>query len=172
MAAAVNNNFGNLLTNTYASNPVAIANTAGSDRPDARMIAAYCTIPVVGTDLAGSQYRFFRVYSNDVILSLRFAATALTAGAVSLGLWLPNTGAHVSSAAEHLFATSIDCSSAVAIGEKRFTNLALTTAGQRIWELLGLSSDPVAVYDLAAVSTTGATASGTLYCDAVLSTGS
>lgn len=171
MAAAINNNFGSLLTNTYASNPVAIANTAGSDSTWIRASEAFCAIPVVGTDLAGSQYRFFRVYSNDVIHSIRFGSTALTAGALSIGLWFPNGGAHVSSAAEHLFATSIDCSSAVSMADRRYTNLAFTTAGKRVWELLGLSSDPVAVYDVVAVSTTGATVAGTLCMDILTSTG-
>lgn len=169
--AAVNNNFGNLLTNTYASNPVAIANTAGSDRPEICGFAAYCAIPASTTDSAGSQYRFFRVKSNDVILQLRFGSTALTAGALSIGLWFTNTGAHVSANAEHLFATSINCASAVPPADNRYTNLALTTAGQRVWELLGLSSDPVTTYDVVAVSTTAATVAGTLYADIIVASG-
>jgi hypothetical protein len=46
--------------------------------------------------------------------------------------------------------------------DERYNNLAITTASQRIWQLLGLSSDPGAVYDLAVTSTTGATAAGTI----------
>lgn len=167
--AAVNNNLGNLLANAYAVPP--IANIAGNDGALPRRWAAYCAIPTSSTDSSGSQYRFGRVRSSDVIYSLRFGSTALTAGNISLGLWNTNTGAHVSSAAEHLFATSIDCSSAVSPSDRRYSNLALTTAGQRVWELLGLASDPCTVYDVVGVSTTAATAAGTLFCDIDCTTG-
>jgi hypothetical protein len=159
MAAAINNNFGSLLTNSYAT-PL-VANVAGADSANTLIWSAYCAIPAVATDLAGSIYRFGRVKSSDVIHGISFASTALTAGALSLGLYTPNTGAVVSVA---LFATSVNCASAVVVTEERYTNLALTTAGKRVWELLGLSSDPVLVYEVAATSTTAATAAGTLFC--------
>jgi len=95
---------------------------------------------------------------------LSFGSTALTAGALSLGLFLPNTTTVAAANSDHLFATSINCASAVVVTEERYTNLAFTTAGKRVWELLGLASDPVLVYDVAAYSTTGATAAGTLFC--------
>lgn len=166
MAAAVNNTNGSLLTNSYANPPV--ANIAGSDTDYSLIWTAYCAIPAVATDLAGSTYRFGRVRSSDVIHSLSFASTALTAGAISLGLYVPNGGAVVSVA---LFATSINCASAVAITDERYVNLALTTAGKRVWELLGLASDPCVSYDVVGTSTTGATAAGTLLVRCGLSTG-
>jgi hypothetical protein len=162
MAAAINNNLGNLLTNSYAT-PL-IANGAGADSVSTLIWSSYCAIPVVGTDLAGSTYRFGRVKSSDVIHGLSFGSTALTAGAISLGLYFTNTGAVAATNADHLFATSINCASAVVVTEERYVNLAFTTAGKRVWELLGLSADPVVVYDVVGTSTTGATVAGTLFC--------
>jgi len=169
MTAAINNNNGSLITNVYST--PAVANTAGSDGPFLRGWAAYCAIPVVGTDLAGSTYGFGFVKSSDVIYSVRFGSTALTGGALSLGLYkITSTGigAVAASGSDHLFATSVNCASAVVPVDERFTNLALTTAGKRVWELLGLSTDPVLTYMVAATSTTGATAAGTLFSDIIL----
>ena len=166
MAAAINNNLGSLLTNAYGTPPV--ANVAGADGPFLRGWAAYCAIPAVATDLAGSKYRFGTVHSSDVIYQLRFGSTALTAGAVSLGLYPsgpPGTSAATSAA---LFATSISFASAVAPTDNRYTNLALTTAGKRVWELLGLSADPCVSYVVVGTSSTAATAAGTLFCDCLL----
>ena len=159
MAAAINNNLGTLLADTYAAFPS--LNATGLDGSYQYTKIATCAIPVIGTDLAGSQYRMCQVFSSDIPIDVQFFSTALTAGALSIGLWLPN-GVHVSSAAEHLFATSIDCTSAVTNVNERYTNKGTTTVGQRIWQLLGLASDPELVYDLVYVSTTGATAAGTL----------
>lgn len=162
MAAAINLNLSNLLTNTYAT-PI-VLNATGEDNAYVYTKQAYCAIPVVGTDLAGSTYNMVRVFSSDIPLEVSFASTALTAGALSVGILNADTKTEAVTNSGHLFATSIDCSSAVAMADKRFTNLALTTIGQRVWQLLGLTSDPLQYYDLAFTSTTGATASGTLAC--------
>jgi hypothetical protein len=162
MTAAINHNNGTLLANTYAT--PAIANLSGIDSGRVQVKVATCPIPAVATDLANSVYTFCQVNSNDIPLGIDFGATALTAGAISIGLFVSNSLTVAATNSDHLFATSINCASAVAPADKRFTNPALTTAGQRVWELLGLSSDPGGVYDLAAYSTTAATAAGTLYC--------
>jgi hypothetical protein len=162
MAAAINHNNGTLLANTYAT--PSIANPSGLDSGLIQVKIAQCAIPTSATDLANSVYTFCQVASNDILTAVDFGATALTAGAISVGLFLPNTLTVAATNSDHLFATSINCASAVAPADKRFTNLAVTTAGQRVWQLLGLSSDPGAVYDLAGYSTTAATAAGTLYC--------
>lgn len=164
--ASVTNNQGSLLVNTYAT--PSIANTAGADTDYSLIWSAYCAIAAAATDAVGSKYRFGRVRSSDVIHSLAFAATALTAGSISLGLYLPNTGAVVSA---NLFATAVSAASAVPVTEERYTNLALTTAGKRVWELLGLSADPVLVYDVVGTSTIVATVAGTLFVRCSLSTG-
>lgn len=167
MAAAINHNNGTLLANTYANPPV--FNATGLDLSYMYFKAATCAIPTTGTDLANSVYTFCRVFSSDIVKEVNFASTALTAGAISIGLFLPNSLTVAAANSDHLFATSIDCSSAVAFANKRFTNLSITTTGQRVWQLLGLSSDPEAWYDLAGYSTTGATAAGTLACTYVFS---
>ena len=168
MAAAINNTLGTLLVNTYAV--PTIPNTTGDDIGSLEVKIAQCAIPVVGTDLAGSQYRFCQVFSSDIITVLKFSSTALTAGAISLGLYnAPNltTLAAGVAANVHLFATSVSCASAITQQDQRFANLALTTIGQRVWQLLGLTSDPLLTYDVVGTSTTGATAAGTLAVEMV-----
>jgi hypothetical protein len=160
MTAAVNNSLGSLLVNSYATPP--ITNQTGLDEGIRYIKLATCAIPAVATDLAGSTYRFCQVSSSDIVTALLVSSTALTAGAISYGLYTSNsagTGAVVSVA---LFATSVSFASAVTQTDKRFTSLALTTMGQRVWQLLGLSADPQLTYDLVGTSTTGATAAGTL----------
>ncbi len=162
MAAAINNSLGSLLTNTYSSFPT--FNATGEDLCESYYKFATCAIPVVGTDLAGSKYRMVRVSSADIPVEVKFSSTALTGGALSVGLYTANstgTGAVVSVA---LFATSISAASAVVNVDERYNNLATSTMGQRIWQLLGLASDPGLYYDLVYTSTTGATAAGTLSC--------
>src|SRR6185369_3899783 len=159
MAAAINNNLGTLLVNTYATPP--IANATGLDIGLQYNKLSTCAIPVVGTDLAGSTYRMCEIFSSDIVYSVFYAGTALTAGALSVGVYATNTGAVVSA---NLFATSINSAAAVPPTDERFNNLSITTAGQRLWQLLGLASDPLTTYDLVYTSTTGATAAGTLYC--------
>ncbi len=167
MAAAVNHNNGSLLTNTYATPQV--ANIAGADSAEMMVASSYCAIPAVATDLANSIYAFSRVKSSDVIHSLVFASSALTAGAISIGLFFAGTSTVATTNADHLFATSINCGSAVVPTEELYANLALTFAGKRVWEMLGLTSDPVKVYDIAGYSTTAATAAGTLACRVIWS---
>ena len=166
MAAAINNNNGSLLSAPYAT-PQGPANPTGDDGGNDYTSIATCAIPTSATDLAGSTYRMVRVYSNDIPLRIGFSATALTAGALSVGLYEVGVAGGVAqgvTANKQLFATSINAASAVNQVDERFTNLALTTMGQRIWQLLGLAADPAKVYDLVYTSTTAATAAGTLGC--------
>jgi len=160
MAAAVNHNLGTLLTNTYATPPV--FNATGQDLVSVYLKQATCAIPAVATDLANSTYAMCQVSSSDVPISIKFSSTALTAGAISIGLFLPNTATVAATNSDHLFVTSVNCAAAVVAVEERWANKDVTTQGQRIWQLLGLTSDPEAIYDLACYSTTAATAAGTL----------
>lgn len=162
MAAAINTNLGTLLINTYASNPV--QNASGLDKGVQIQDLATCAIPAAATDLAGSLYKFCQVRSNEIPIFVEFSSTALTAGALSIGLYETNssTVAESVTANKQLFATSVNCAAAVAQVNERFTNLALTTFGQRVWQLLGLAADNGKTYDLVATSTTAATVAGTL----------
>lgn len=158
--AAVNNNLSNLLTNTYASIPV--FNATGEDGNSDLYKFATCAIPTSATDSAGSTYRMVRVFSSDIPISIKISSTALTAGAVDVGLYLPDTGAEAATNSKYLVSTTVSLASAVVNVDKRFDNLSTTTIGQRWWQLLGLTSDPEAYYDLAFTSTTAATDAGTL----------
>lgn len=162
MAAAVNHNLGTLLTGTYGSYPASNLNPTGEDLAYLYVKQATCAIPAVATDLATSTYAMCRVFSSDIPISVKFSSSALTAGAISIGLFKPNTATVAVANADHLFATSINCASAVVNVEERFTNKGVTTLGQRVWQLLGLTSDPLVWYDLACYSTTAATDAGTL----------
>ena len=149
-----------MLVNTYATPPV--LNATGSDLVPIWMKQATCAIPTSGTDLAHSVYAMCRVFSSDIPLSIKAGCTARTGGALSVGLFLPNVVTVAATNSDHLFATSISYSSAAVPTEQRWTNQDVTTTGQRIWQLLGLASDPEAYYDLGFYSTTAATAAGTL----------
>lgn len=157
--AAVNNNLGSLLTNTYSSIPV--FNATGEDLCESYYKFATCAVPASTTDSAGSKYRMCRVYSNDIPVAIKLSCTALTAGAFNLGLYTANstgTGAAVSAS---LFAAAVSAASAIVQVDERYNALSTTTMGQRIWQLLGLSSDPGLYYDLVLTSSTAATAAGT-----------
>ena len=112
-----------------------------------------------------STYRFFTVPSNLVISSLKLSTDALsTSVTVEIGVY--NTtiagGAAVSAG---LFGTGISCSSQVIASEERFNALAITTAGQQLWQLLALASDPGTYYDIVVTSQATITAGGNIMLD-------
>lgn len=154
---AITNNLSSLLTNTYAV--PSTLNVTGDDSGDVQVKLA--TAAILTTDSIGSTYRMVQVSSADIITSIKLGATALTAGAISIGLYNPNTGTVVSVA---LFATAVSAAAAVTQVDQRYVNLSITTLGRRVWQLLGLAADPGLTYDLVYTSTTAATAAGTLTC--------
>ena len=157
--AAVNNNLGNLLTNTCSSFPT--FNATGEDLCEVYYKLSTCAVPISTTDSAGSKYRMCRVYSTDVPTAVKLSCTALTAGAFNIGLYTANatgTGAIVSGS---LFAAAVSAATALVQVDERYNALSTTTMGQKIWQLLGLSSDPGLYYDLVLTSSTAATAAGT-----------
>lgn len=165
--AAVNNNLSNLLTNATATPP--ITNVAGSDAARLKVSTAYATVPNSSTDSAGSKYRMSRIGSSAVIHSLKFAGTAQTAGAFNIGLYTSNPTATGAAVSASLFAAAVSCASAVPLTEERFNALALTTAGKRVWELLGLSADPAIQYDVVCTSSTASTDGGTILTQVIWS---
>lgn len=116
-------------------------------------------VPVATSDNIGSTYRLVRVRSSTRLSSLQVINDALTTMTANLGLYAPNGGAVVSAS---LFGA------AVALGTAGRTELLTTTVvpaakiEQRIWELLGLSSDPQTEYDLTFTTVAAATAAGNL----------
>ncbi len=111
----------------------------------------------------GTVYRMARVHSNDSIHLLKVGNTANGgSGAVTVGLYTINGGAAVSAA---LFATGISTVAAVVPADLRYSTLTASTAGQRVWELLGLTADPNLDYDLCVVLTTNGGTLATLYLE-------
>jgi hypothetical protein len=119
-------------------------------------------------DATTSIYRFFRVGSWMRVEDLFLMNDALSAGAVDVGLYrTTNDGGAVVDV--DFFASAVSVASAnKATGG---TNIAWEAAGsasdiskvdQRIWEVLGLTTDPNLEYDVAATVSTALGAAGTI----------
>lgn len=121
------------------------------------------TLEVAAADNDGKLFMFFPVWSHYRVERLLLWNDAITGGtAYHCGLVTP-AGATVVASSDQLFATSVDCSSArVAPLDITFEALNIDRTRQRIWELLGLSRDPGAMYYLAMTGATVGTAAGTL----------
>lgn len=148
--------------------------TAGAGAP-ARLKSVEGFVTAVASDAAGSTYQLVRVPSNAVLKACTFRSEAQGAGKVQLsiyysdstidgtapakqGLVVPTTGAA-------FIADDIDCASAVAPVDKLGTG---TTPGwnmsmwnKRLWDALGLTSDPGGFFDVVAVVHTTAITTGT-----------
>lgn len=124
------------------------------------------TLEVGVADSAGSLYRFVRLPSSARIHNMEIFSDAI-AGFTSakVGLYAPqdtsgNAGGLVSDA---LFGAAIDLS--VAQTEPYdviFNNLGIENMEKRIWELLGLTADPMVSYDVTVKSVTQSGGAGTL----------
>lgn len=121
------------------------------------------TVETLVTDDAASVYRLVRLPSNAVIDHIWLASDAITgASASDVGVYqtADNGGAVVDA---DFFATDVDISSATAftdvILEATVTDKAKVE--YRLWELLGLTTDPVRDYDIA-VTVNDVTAAGTI----------
>ena len=128
--------------------------------------AAVGVAAVGAADSAGSIYLLCRVPSGCRIHSMKIVNTAMsgfTSG--QIGVYKTedqsgNAGAVVSAA---LFGTGIDFSVAQTEPyDVLFNNLSVANAEQRVWESLGLSSDPQIMYDIAVTSVTQSGAAGTI----------
>ncbi len=123
-------------------------------------------VAVLAADDDGSVYRIARLPSSAVLLAIPTVNTAITGGtSYNLGFYqtTQNGGAIVGSGNQ--IATAVDMSAARgATGplDLRFEAAAVTTAGQRIWEILGLTADPGIEYDLAFTAATVGTGAGTI----------
>ena len=149
----------NNMANVYATPPV--LNPTYRDGQTGKIQKTTASIAAAAG--GGTVYRMARVHSNDSIHSLLVGNTANGgSGAVTVGLYNINGGAVVSAA---LFATGISTVSAVAPAQLRYSTLTASTAGQRIWELLSLTSDPNLDYDLTITLTTNGGTLATVYCE-------
>jgi hypothetical protein len=127
------------------------------------------TVEAVNGDSIGSTYRFFRVGSWMRPVGFSIFCDAITSAAADLGLYRTTAdgGAVVS---QSLFASAVSIASAITAGsEIRFEQDDIANIEKRIWELLGLSSDPNLEYDVALTLTAAATAGGTVSLRAAMS---
>jgi hypothetical protein len=127
--------------------------------------AKWGQVLTVTGDSINSTYRFFTLPSNAIIDQLILWCAAQGA-ACTFDFGLYNTtlnGGLAVSGDTALFASALDVSSAVGGVDLRFTSgggaLAITTAGQPLWQLAGLSADPSQYYDIV-IHVSAAVASG------------
>lgn len=127
-------------------------------------------ILAVTADDTSSTYRFFRIGSWMRCHSLVLFCDALsTSAAVNVGLWTPNGGAVVDA---DFFASAVVVSSALNASNITYesanaaSNMGLPVAEQRIWEVMGLSADPVLEYDVVIQPTSAITAGGNIVLNA------
>lgn len=146
----------------------AVLNNAGLARGQAFYTGG--TIEVLAADDDTSIYRFARVPSNAVMQSITLFNDAITGG-TSYDFGLLQTAANgggATGADIDVFATAVDLSTARVTGtEILFEQLNIDQYGRRVWELLGLASDPGREYDLVASANTVGSAAGTITVRAV-----
>lgn len=121
-------------------------------------------VEVAAADDDGSVYRVARIRSSDVISDILLANDAISVGAAyNVGLY-KTAAAGGAAVDDNLFASLVDLAAASPFRsvmlEATATNLDKTE--KRVWELLGLTEDPVLEYDLALTGATAGTAAATL----------
>jgi hypothetical protein len=113
----------------------------------------FASIVTVATDSATSVGRFFRIASNARLSSLKITHTeATTTGQIDIGLHDIDGGAVVD---VDFFQDAYDVDSGADIVEGELignstagTPIAVANLDEMIWEMLGLSEDPVKEYDV------------------------
>lgn len=126
---------------------------------------------IANGDSVGSKYLFLTLPSNAVPISLRISAPDIgttTAGDIGLYRTTADGGAAVSS---QFFkaAQALNAGPYLKVELVQGNVVTVANSGKRLWELLGLSSDPKVLYDVALVLTGAADAAGSVLveCDYV-----
>lgn len=129
-----------------------------------QVFEAVGTVEVAAADSDTSTFRFARLRSSDRVSSIHVWSDAITAGtSFDIGLYrIAADGGAVVDA--DLFASAVDLSSAVAGTDVTFEATAtnISQIEKRLWELLGLSSDPGYDYDVVLTANTVGSAAGTI----------
>lgn len=132
-------------------------------------------VALANGDSIGSTYRLFRVHSNDRVSSLLLSCTAITSGAADFGLYNVDdvsSGAVVDvdfwASAQSIASALVDSPIQLEAGA---AGGLITNAEKRIWEQLGLTSDPNREYDVVMTLTAATTAAGTVVLKARTITG-
>lgn len=131
----------------------------------ARLYEIVGTVEVAVADSDASVYRMARVYSSWRISSVEVFNDAIQSGAVyDLGLYdiADNAGAVVS---QELFASDVTMVTARSTPTELTYEATATNIDKiekRLWELLGLTSDPGKWYDIAFTASTVGSGAGTI----------
>lgn len=127
------------------------------------------TIELANGDSIASTYRLARVHSSWRISDLILFCDAITSGAGDLGLYdtAANGGAVVD---VDFFASAVSIATAITAGSSiaheaggagsQFGEIA--NIAKPLWQVLGLSVDPMKFYDIALTLTAATTAAGTV----------
>lgn len=130
----------------------------------ARVYESVGTVEVAAADSDTSVFRFCRVRSSDRISSIEVANDAITGG-TSYDLGLHRTAADGGAAVDvDLFASAVDLSTAHAFTDYTYEATAtnISAVESRLWELLGLSADPLVDYDVTLYANTVGSGVGTI----------
>lgn len=147
------------ITNREATPPV--LNSPGGGAADVKYVAGYLASVTAALSIT-SVIRMCEVPSNAVITDLVFASAAQGAGKFDIGVYRNNKdgGAVVSAA---LFASAVDCASAVVLTDvlNESTSMTLVKQTQPLWQAAGMSADPKSTLDLALTVVTTDVTTGT-----------
>ncbi len=120
-----------------------------------------------GDDIA-STYRLFRLRSSDRVSALRvYCADIGTTALADIGLYNVSSVSAGAVVDVDFFASALSISGGALNGvditfEAAANNGILTNGEKRIWEALGLTSDPCKEYDVVATLTAASDAAGTV----------
>lgn len=125
---------------------------------------------VVASSSAGATYQLVRVPSNAKVKKIWFESAAQAAGKFDIGVFYATDGHSGPAKATSLlvadaidadfFASAIDCASAVAITDitNESTTNTIAKRAMPLWQAVGLSADPMCLFDIvASVITTDVT---------------
>lgn len=122
-----------------------------------------------GDDIA-SKYRFGKIRSDDFVDRIRLVSADVgTAGAGDLGLYDLLTASNGGTVVDvDFFGSAIVLSGGAIDSDVTFESAAAgglyTNAEKRVWEALGLSTDPGKEYDVTLTLTTATDATGSVLC--------
>jgi hypothetical protein len=119
---------------------------------------------IANGDSVGSKYIYFSIPSNAVPVSVRKTHPDIgTTTAADIGLYKTTADGGAVVDADFFTAATVLNAGAVTKGELVAGNVdTAANHGKRVWELLGLSSDPGISYDVVATLTGAADAAGAL----------
>lgn len=121
-------------------------------------------VTVTNGDSIASVFRVVRIPSNARIKSVSLFCTAITSGAADVGLY--QTATYGGAVVDADFFTAAQTIATASGGINVMNGNLLSGANsanrnKRVWEILGLSSDPGREYDVALTLTAAAAATGT-----------